>query len=274
MWRTGPIAFMRVMTAMRLQHINQAMTSASALMWQTALVFLAFFLVCLGLSLADPRTFQGVSLWLKPAKFFLSLAVHLITVTAALLLIPEKFRRQWPVRLAAAVLVAMAVFEVVYITFRAARGEASHYNESTELAEMLYSAMGVGAVLIIASTVAVGGIVLRYGPPSLLARTTGWSFILASAATMWSGSEMAAMDSHWIGGDETDATGVPFVGWSTTGGDLRPAHFIGLHVMQILPLVALTGSRAAVLVSGFICAAGFAATAAMALNGIPVFPRG
>lgn len=79
------------------------------------------------------------------------------------------------------------------------------------------------------------------------------------------------MGSHWIGGDQTDATGIPLLGWSTTGGDLRPAHFLGMHVMQILPGVALAGSGRLVIAAGLACAAGFAAAATLAFNGVPLF---
>jgi hypothetical protein len=254
-----------------LRRIDAAMMEASGLMWRTALAFLALFALCIVLSIADARLFQGVSLWLKPAKFSLSLSVHLMTVTAALLLLADKARRHWQVQTAAAVIVAMSVFEMVYIVFRAARGEASHFNAASEIAGILYTAMGIGAVLILLATALIGWTVLRQGPATLLARTTGWAFLIAAAAGTWSGLAIGSMGSHWIGGDQTDATGIPLLGWSTTGGDLRPAHFLGMHVMQILPGVALAGSGRLVIAAGLACAAGFAAAATLAFNGVPLF---
>ena len=66
----------------------------------------------------------------------------------------------------------------------------------------------------------------------------GWSFIVSAVATTAVAGFLASGNSHWIGGDQTDATGLPFFHWSTTGGDLRVAHFAALHIMQAVPLIA------------------------------------
>ncbi|PZF78312.1 hypothetical protein DK847_00340 [Aestuariivirga litoralis] len=244
---------------------------ANPAMWNTGIVFLALCLVCMGLTLVDHRLFNGINVWIKPAKFFGAIGLHLLTVTAALLLLPEKTRTSGRMTALASLMVAFMIYETGYISLRAARLEASHYNE-TPWGALGYAMMGVGAVSVVIFTAWVGMLVLRQGPGTLLGRAVGWSFILSAPLTIVTAATLSAMGSHWIGGDQTDATGLPFFHWSTTGGDLRPAHFFALHLIQIVPAAALTGNRRFTLAVGAFTVAAALGSFGLGLAGIPLLP--
>jgi hypothetical protein len=58
------------------------------------------------------------------------------------------------------------------------------------------------------------------------------------------GGYMLARGSHTVGAGD-GGPGLPFVNWSTIGGDLRIAHFIAIHAIQIIPLFAYILSQMA-----------------------------
>ena len=211
--------------------------AGSPLLWRSALIFFAFFVIIYAGTFIDSRLFNGVSVWEKPAKFFLSLSLQMATLACGLSLLPANDRQAPAIRIASLVFLAAAIGEMAYITFRAARGEASHFNETTTIAWLLFALMGLGAVMLSAVTSFIGWRILRRAPASSLAFAAGLGFILAGVLAVMFGGYMAQHGAHWVGGDPSDATGLPFFHWSTTGGDLRVAHFFGLHIMQVLPVL-------------------------------------
>jgi hypothetical protein len=212
-------------------------SAGSPLLWRTALVFLAFFVLLYAGTFIDSRLINGVSVWEKPAKFFLSLSLQLATLAWGLALLPVPERQAPAIRITSLVIVVVAVGELIYIAFRASRGEASHYNQTTFITAALYMLMGVGAMTLAGLTSFLGWRILRRAPPSPLAFASGLGFMLAGLLAAVSGWYLGAQTGHWVGGDQTDTTGLPFFHWSTTGGDLRVAHFFGLHIMQALPVL-------------------------------------
>jgi uncharacterized membrane protein len=100
----------------------------------------------------------------------------------------------------------------------------------------MYALMGAGAVTMAAITALFGWRILTHLPASTFAFATGLGLMLGAALAVVFGGYMSTQDGHWIGGISSDATGVSFFRWSTTSGDLRVAHFFGLHAMQALPL--------------------------------------
>jgi hypothetical protein len=248
-------------------NFNDAARRGSPLLWWTCAAMLAGVFVCYGLQFIDARLIAGVSVWEKPAKFFLSLIVQAATVAWAISLLPKPARG---VKTATWIFVTAIMLEMVYMIFRASRGEASHFNTATAFASVMYTVMGVGALSLTGTSGFVGWRVWQQRSGSLMREAAGLGLMLGAVLGTIAGAYLSSHTSHWIGGDQTDATGLGFFHWSTTGGDLRVAHFVGLHAAQVIPLAALSGSRWVVYGAALASAALVALTFGIAVMGLPI----
>jgi hypothetical protein len=133
-----------------------------------------------------------------------------------------------------------ALFEQGWITWRAAAGGASHF-ATDALGAFLYGLMGVGATLLVAATAVIGALILWRREPGLPVAWrlgAGLGLLLGGVMAGLTGFAIGANGSPWVGGVGGNAGGWPIFLWSREVGDLRVAHFLGLHAMQTLPLLA------------------------------------
>lgn len=188
----------------------------------------------------DPRTLLGAPLWAKPLKFAVSLALYAGTLAWMLGRLEPGPSGRRPLRLTGWFLAVAAAVEIAIITGQAARGERSHFNIEEAENSLLFSIMGVTIVALYLATAAVALRFLR--GPAGPERTAVRLGLLVSLLGMTVGWVMIAVGGHTVGAPD-GGPGLPLVGWSTTAGDLRIAHFVGLHALQALPLLA-AGLRA------------------------------
>jgi hypothetical protein len=219
---------------------------AQPLLFWSGVAMLALLLPSsLGLWL-DARTLNGISVWIKPMKFQASAGVYLITLAAFFLALPAGADKTRAGRYVVWAAVIAAFFEVGYITLQGARGVASHWNFSSAFTIAMYSLMGVGALVLNSAALVQGFMIARRGIASIhpaLRQGLALGLILTFVLGATFGGIMSAGSGHWVGGTPSDANGLPIFKWSRDGGDLRVAHFFGIHAMHFIPAFAWLASR-------------------------------
>jgi hypothetical protein len=185
----------------------------------------------------DGRVLLGAAIWLKPLKFALSFGLYALALAWILSLV-ERGRRTG--RVVGWVIVIGSAIEVAIVVVQVVRGTRSHFNDDTPFDTMLFSIMGATVALIWLATLALAVVVLSQRPAD---RAAAWSVrlgLLVALAGMAIGMIMSmqpGIGAHSVGVRD-GGPGLPLFGWSTTGGDLRVGHFIGMHALQLLPLLA------------------------------------
>jgi hypothetical protein len=215
------------------------------------------FAVCLVSSAASDVQVAGVNAWFKPAKFAASIAIFVWTVAY---FIRHLTAPAWAVHLLTRGIATAMTIEIACIVTQAARGLPSHYNVTTPFNFAVFQAM---AIMILANTLLmILFFVMICTTDAVLAPAYLWGirfgafvFLLASIE----GMAMILNQAHTVGAP--DGAGLPFLTWSTTAGDLRIAHMLGLHALQVLPLAGYKLSRHGLGV-GAVAAVGAAYTAA------------
>jgi hypothetical protein len=254
------------MSATNLQSPVTGMRSIIRQAWQfnRLLTFsvIAFVLLIplpfIGMAL-DPKVITGVNGWIKPLKFLLSAAIY--SATFLWLLTYVKGRRRW-VQFVANVTAVVLLIEIALIVLQVIRGASSHFNVATGFDAAVYSIMGTAITILAVMNLVLAILLLiqrmddrgfawslRLGVLASFVGITVAFFMTAGPtpeqlAAMEAGAPMTTIGAHSVGVAD-GGPGLPFVGWSTAGGDLRVPHFVGLHGMQVIPLLGWWLSRPA-----------------------------
>ncbi|MEU1395267.1 hypothetical protein ABZ403_04240 [Micromonospora zamorensis] len=222
--------------------------------WHRPLMFLVYAMAALAVVCAvgivvDPRVLVGAPIWLKPFKFAVSFVLYGVTLAWMLSLLPRRSRLAERM---ATIIVAVAVIENVWIVGQVVRGQTSHFNDSTPLNLILFAAMGAAIGVLFFAHLVLGIVVLIRRIPDLVARrAVGWGLglsllgMVAAVPMALPGQDPGiegVAGAHSVGVPDGGA-GLPLVGWSTMGGDLRIGHFVGLHALQALPVLAILLNR-------------------------------
>ncbi|UOG73619.1 hypothetical protein MTX78_15980 [Hymenobacter tibetensis] len=189
----------------------------------------------------DERLVTNVNPWIKPIKFIFSDIIYVWSLGWLLADLPAAAQRA--VRLISWGVAVSIVVEIGCIVVQAARGTTSHYNVHSLFDGLLFGLMGVFIALNTVLIMWAVYLVWRHrphGPASYVwgVRLGLLLFLVGSAV----GGAMIGHLAHTVGAPD-GGPGLPGVGWSTRAGDLRIAHFLGLHALQALPLVGWLLSR-------------------------------
>jgi hypothetical protein len=136
--------------------------------------------------------------------------------------------------------IAAGSFEVAYISLQASRGLDSHFNFTSSFYNIMYSLMGVGAIVLISATLPLAWEIARR-PRAGLRQDYVAAVVLGLVLTFVLGGALGGYMSSTTGHAVGRVGGhFPIFGWNRLGGDLRVAHFCGIHFQQVLPLIAAT----------------------------------
>jgi hypothetical protein len=207
--------------------------------------------ICVGVAMAlipfwilDSRQVLGVSVWEKPIKFYISVAIFSFTYSWLSSFLTRGGR--W-VRLTGLVIAVSLAVENVLILAMASIGETSHFNVSTPTAIAIWSIMATFISFVLFATISISLMILfqkqKFNLKLALALggiNTAVGMGLAYLMTWPTATQLANYQgiagAHAVGVSD-GGPGLPFLGWSTVAGDLRVGHFFGLHSIQVAAIL-------------------------------------
>ncbi len=211
-----------------------------------------------------------INAYYKPMKFFISTVLFVWTMAFYMQYLNNKIS----VTIFNWITIIGLGYELLAITIQAVRGKASHFNIETSLDSAIFSLMAIAITIVMLAALYIG--ILFFTQTTFnVSMIVIWSIRLSIILTVifaFEGFAMGSILKHTIGASD-GTKGLPIVNWSKTNGDLRIAHFLGLHAIQVVPLLCfyIAKSTTHVFIITFIYFMIVTATLIQALMGKPLF---
>lgn len=222
----------------------------SPLYWNL-LLMTACTILATSLLYFDQRIISGSLAWIKPIKFSLSLGIYSLTLVWIIQFFDGHIaaikRLSW-------IITIMGWIEIVAIFGQVARGEQSHFNISTPLNSFIFSLMGISITIFWISHLILSFRLFKMKSINpFLKESLLWGMLIAAYAMiigffmtsprpeqieLMKSGIVQTNGSHTFGAPD-GGPGIFFFGWSTIAGDLRVAHFFGMHAMQVFTLIPI-----------------------------------
>jgi hypothetical protein len=215
-----------------------------SLFW-LAVVCVVVAVALIPLWMLDSRELLGVSVWEKPIKFYVSVAIFSITYSWLSSFLTRGGR--W-VKLAGLVIALSLAVEIVIILAMAAIGTTSHFNVSTPTAIVIWSLMATFISIVLFSTLFLSITILFQKQQEFNLKLTltlgslntaigmGLAYLMTWPTANQLANYQGIAGAHAVGVSD-GGPGLPFLGWSTVAGDLRVGHFFGLHSIQVAAIL-------------------------------------
>jgi len=131
------------------------------LLANVAFVFMLALIPVLIAQQIDPRTVNGISVWIKPAKFLLSLALYYVTLAWFFGLLSPEASRSRAARYVVVAPIAAGVLEMVWLIAAAMHGVPAHFNVGDPIWRAAYLMGGVGSLVLVSAMAVQGTLIAR-----------------------------------------------------------------------------------------------------------------
>jgi len=204
------------------------------LFWMGWIHFLMFFF-CLGLLSFNHNLIAGESAWAKPARYYLSSGISTWTLGWIIYHINSKTL----IKVLSWLIAVSLLFETTVIFIQSYRGVPSHFNTSDPFNSMM-NVLLLSFILLFLITISYITFLFFSQKKMPVSQHYTWGLrlgLLNFVVFSVTGLIMFAKMTHSVGGNGNES-GIMLFNWSLKHGDLRIAHFMGVHSLQIIPILS------------------------------------